>query len=144
MASPLPISLTLVTLAAASTVAQLRYDKEFPEIGYASSAPRDAIARLQQRIDAGDAQLKFEAPNGYLSSVLRELDIDVDSQILVFSKTSFQKGLIAPETPRAIYFKDDVYVAWVQESPSLEISTIRARSGMEPRGRQPLLPKRRP
>ncbi len=36
--------------------------------------------------------LKFEAPNGYLSSVLRELDIDVDSQILVFSKTSFQKG----------------------------------------------------
>ncbi len=124
MASRLPISLTLVTLAATSTVAQLRYDKEFPEIGYASSAPRDAIARLQQRIDAGDAQLKFEAPNGYLSSVLRELDIDVDSQILVFSKTSFQKGLIAPETPRAIYFKDDVYVAWVQESPSLEISTM--------------------
>jgi len=111
-------------LVAASTLAQLRYDKEFPEIGYASSAPRDAIARLQQRIDAGEAQLKFEAPNGYLASILRELDIDVDSQILVFSKTSFQKGLIAPETPRAIYFKDDVYVAWVQESPSLEISTM--------------------
>ena len=51
-------------LVAASTLAQLRYDKEFPEIGYASSAPRDAIARLQQRIDAGETQLKFEAPNG--------------------------------------------------------------------------------
>ena len=114
----------ILALAAASTVTQLRYDKEYPEIGYASSAPRDAIARLQQRIDTGGAQLKFEAPNGYLSSVLRELDIDVDSQILVFSKTSFQKGLIAPETPRAIYFTDDVYVAWVQESPSLEISTM--------------------
>ncbi len=114
----------ILALAAAATVTQLRYEKEYPEIGYASSAPRDAIARLQQRIDTGEAQLKFETPSGYLSSVLRELEIDVDSQILVFSKTSFQKGLIAPETPRAIYFKDDVYVAWVQESPSLEISTM--------------------
>ena len=113
-----------LALAATSTATQLRYDKEYPEIGYASSTPRDAIARLQQRIDTGEAQLKFAVPNGYLSSVLRELDIDVDSQILVFSKTSFQKGLIAPETPRAIYFTDDVYVAWVQESPSLEISTM--------------------
>ena len=114
----------ILALAAASTVTQLRYDKEYPKIGYASSSPRDAIAHLQQRIDTGDAQLEFEASNGYLSSVLRELDIDVDSQILVFSKTSFQKGLIAPETPRAIYFKDDAYVAWVQQSPSLEISTM--------------------
>ena len=118
------VTLALAAATTAATATQLRYDKEYPEIGYASSAPRDAIARLQQRIDAGDAQLKFEAPNGYLSSVLRELDIDVDSQILVFSKTSFQKGLITPETPRAIYFTDDVYVAWVQESPSLEISTM--------------------
>ena len=118
------VTLALAATTTAATASQLRYDKEYPEIGYASSTPRDAIARLQQRIDTGEAQLKFEAPNGYLSSVLRELDIDVDSQILVFSKTSFQKGLIAPETPRAIYFTDDVYVAWVQESPSLEISTM--------------------
>ncbi len=40
-----------LALAATSTPAQLRYDKEYPEIGYASSTPRDAIARLQQRID---------------------------------------------------------------------------------------------
>ena len=66
------------TAATAATAAQLRYDKEYPEIGYASSTPRDAIARLQQRIDTGAAKLKFEAPNGYLSSVLRELAPSVD------------------------------------------------------------------
>jgi hypothetical protein len=44
--------------------------------------------------------------------------------VLVFTKTSLQKGRISPETPRAIYFSEDAYVAWVQESPVIEISTV--------------------
>ncbi len=58
----------------------------------------------------------------YLRSLLQELKIPIESQVLVFSKTSFQRDLISSERPRAIYFNDDVYVGSVQEAPVLEIS----------------------
>lgn len=108
---------------------QLRYEREYPAIGYSTRSPTDTVARLQQRIDSDEAQLQFDAKGGYLASLLRELEIDVASQLLVFSKTSFQTGLISPGAPRAIYFKDDVYVAWVQRSPDIEISAVDPRLG---------------
>src|SRR5690606_29845754 len=37
----------------------------------------------------------------------------VESQLLVFSKTSLQRRRISPERPRALYFSDTVYVGWV-------------------------------
>jgi hypothetical protein len=44
--------------------------------------------------------------------------------MLVYSRTSLQVGRILPETPRAIYFNDDSYVAWIPQSPSLEIASF--------------------
>ncbi len=41
----------------------------------------------------------------------------------MFSQTSLQSRLIRPETPRAIYFNDDTYVAWVQHGP-IEIAAL--------------------
>ena len=108
---------------------QLRYDTEYPTIQYSTSVPTDPVARLQQKIDAGEVELSFDGERGYLASMLRELDVHVDSQTLVFSRTSFQKGLISPRTPRAIYFKDDVYVAWVQGGGALEISAVDPKLG---------------
>ena len=35
-----------------------------------------------------------------------------ESQLFVFSKTSLQRDLITPETPRVLYFSDEVYVGW--------------------------------
>src|SRR5437016_6264085 len=62
-----------------------------------SSTPStNAIARLQQKIDAGEIKLQFDEKNGYLRSLLSELKIPVESQILVYSKTSFQRDLISP------------------------------------------------
>ena len=91
---------------------------------YADATPSDVIARLQRRIDAGEVTLAFDATWGYLPSVLRALDVPVSSQTLVFSKTSFQIDKIAPRTPRAIYFGDDVYVAWVQRGLVIEIASV--------------------
>ncbi len=91
---------------------------------YADATPADVIARLQRRIDAGEVTLAFDATWGYLPSVLRALDVPVSSQTLVFSKTSFQIDKIAPRTPRAIYFGDDVYVAWVQRGLVIEIASV--------------------
>jgi hypothetical protein len=88
----------------------------------------DAIARLQQKIDSGAATLTFDRKNGYLSSVLTNLNIPVSSQVLVFSKSSAQMSGISPARPRAIYFGDDAYVGWVQEG-GLELAAVDPKAG---------------
>jgi hypothetical protein len=97
---------------------------EHPAIAYATSAPADRIARLQAAIDSGAVALEFDDQRGYLPSLLRALEIPVSSQGLVFSRTSLQVDRIAPWTPRAVYYSDDVYVGWVQDGPIMEIATV--------------------
>lgn len=97
-------------------------------IYYRTAPVRDPVALLQQRLDRGDTQLQYEAPHGYLKSVLKLLDIPLSSQTLVFSKTSFQFRRITPHTPRALYFNDDVYVGWVKEG-KLEVVSFDPNQG---------------
>ncbi|MGE0755944.1 MAG: hypothetical protein AB7O38_02950 [Pirellulaceae bacterium] len=87
------------------------------------------MSRLQTRLDRGDTALAFDDGAGYLQSVLAELKIPVSSQTLVFSKTSLQQRRISPQTPRAIYFGDDVYVGYCVGGEVLEISAVDARLG---------------
>ena len=116
-----PALLLPVPLLAAQ---QLRYDREYPAVGYSSHPPTDRVAELQRAIARADAELTFDAKGGYLASLLESLHIPVESQRLVFSKTSFQVRFISPETPRALYFSDDVYVAWLRGSQFLEIAAM--------------------
>ena len=90
-------------------------------INYLSDTLSDPVAKLQQRVSKGDVTLEYEPAHGYLRSVLDALDIPISSQTLVFSKTSFQFRKISPETPRALYFNDDVYVGQVNQGKALEI-----------------------
>ena len=96
------------------------FDRE--PINYTTSQPHDCISRLQQRLDKAEATLKHTDHSGYLKSVLSELQVSPTTQMLVFSKTSLQRHRIAPQTPRAIYFNDEVYVGYCQEGEVLEIS----------------------
>ncbi len=82
-------------------------------IAYDSVAATDAITRLRSRIERGEVRLHYDERSGYLRSLLDALDVPVESQILVYSKTSLQSPLIGPHNPRAIYFNDSVFVAWV-------------------------------
>jgi hypothetical protein len=107
---------------AAPSVAPLRYDTEYPSMHYATAARADPISKLEARLASGAVRLDV-GPRGYLDSLLAALDIDPSSQTLVFSQTSLQSKRIRPETPRAIYFNDEVYVAWVQQGP-LEIGSM--------------------
>ncbi|HUK01572.1 MAG TPA: hypothetical protein VLW26_04780 [Steroidobacteraceae bacterium] len=109
--------------------APLRYDFDYPTIGYAGRASHNQIARLQARIDRGEVKLQFRGERGYLDSLLAALHIDPSSQILVYSKTSLQIDHITAATPRAIYFNDDSYVAWVQDSNLLEMSVMDSELG---------------
>jgi hypothetical protein len=90
-------------------------------IHYRSDDLSDPVARLQKRLQDGKASLVYEPEHGYLRCVLQQLGVPVDSQTLVFSKTSFQYPKISPEHPRALYFNDDVYVGSVHEGKAIEI-----------------------
>ena len=111
-------------LSAGAALGQPGSPADHPAIAYTDTAPTDPIARLQAAIDAGDAKLEFDAERGYLPSVLRALEVPVSSQAFVFSRTSLQVDRIAPWSPRAIYFNDDVYIGWVQKGAVLEVASV--------------------
>ena len=86
---------------------------------------QDPVARLERRIAAGQAKIEYRNDGwGYLSSILENLDLHTDSQLLVFSKTSLQQQKIGPQTPRAIYFNDNVSVGGVQQGELYEIAAL--------------------
>ena len=68
--------------------------------------------------------MRYDRKLGYLPFLLEELKISPSSQTLVFSKTSHQRERISPLTPRAVFFSDQVYVAWIPDSPVVEISCV--------------------
>jgi len=90
-------------------------------INYRSNDLKDPVAKLEKRLEDGKATLTYEPGHGYLRSVLQQLEVPIDSQTLVFSKTSFQYPKISPEHPRALYFNDDVYIGSVHEGKAIEI-----------------------
>ena len=103
--------------------------REHPAIAYSRSAPNDPIALLNARLQKGDVRLEHDARTGYLDSVLTALQVPVSSQVLVFSKTSFQAARIHPRNPRALYFNDTVAVGWVRGGEVLEFAAQDPRLG---------------
>ncbi len=120
---------TPLVLAAAGAFAaidvELRIPPDAPAINYFKSAADDPIARLARKLDKGEAKLTWSPSRlGYLPSLLKNLDINPDSQMLVFSKTSFQAPLINPRAPRAIFFNDTVSVGSVHNGEVLELAAL--------------------
>jgi hypothetical protein len=93
-----------------------------PVIEYFSRSATDPVARLSARLQAGDAALSFDQTSGYLGSILKALDLPVESQLLVFSKTSVQASRITPRNPRAIFFNDRLAVGYIHDAPYLEFA----------------------
>lgn len=94
---------------------------EHPAIEYATRPPRDRIADLNRALEAGQASLTYEPQTGYLRSVLRALQVPVESQLLVLSRTGVQRLLTSPANPRALYYNDAVAVGYIRGSPFLEL-----------------------
>jgi hypothetical protein len=107
----------------------LPYDSEYPVIGYSGAPTHNPIARLQDRLLRGEVKLEFKPPRGYLDSVLKNLRIDPSSQMLVYSKSSLQVQWVDAASPRAIYFNDETYAAWVQAIGLLEFVTMDSKLG---------------
>ncbi|NWK56794.1 hypothetical protein HW115_14320 [Verrucomicrobiaceae bacterium N1E253] len=100
-------------LAGVSACGQAAELWELPPLRYSQTKPNDPLARLVADVQAGKKSLPVKDTKSLLLALLRELDIPVESQVLVFSKTSKQVSLISPGNPRAIYFSDNAYLAWV-------------------------------
>lgn len=95
-----------------------------PPIDYAENIPSDPVFQLKQQVERGSVELEYNDPHGFLVSVLSTLDIPVESQVLVGSKTSLHREVISPRNPRAVYFNDNVYVGWARWAPLLEIISM--------------------
>lgn len=117
----------LLALGAAWPAAQVRPPfpgtiDEHPAIQYETRPTTDAVARLDARLAAGETRLARDARMGFLPSVLSALEVPVESQLLVFSKTGLQRAHTGPTSPRALYYGASVVVGYIPGAPALELA----------------------
>jgi hypothetical protein len=124
----LPTLTLLGAFAIPSALVHGQYYFDEQPINYRRASESNPVARLEEKLRAGEVRLQADDRGSYLASVLQLLDVPQSSQTLVFSKTSLQQGRISPETPRAVYFNDECYVAWVQDG-LIEIAVMDDRLG---------------
>ena len=127
------IVLGLVTTQARSARQQVPWPgmlDEHPAIQYAVRPTTDRVARLKESMARSGIAFERDARTGYLASVLKSLDIPVQSQILVFSKTGVQRSYISPHNPRALFFNQSVLVGYVPGAPVLEIAAHDPQQGI--------------
>ena len=92
--------------------AQEDYEYEKAPIRYSATEAHDATEVLMGRIERGE--LRFEGDDRtVLKQLLDAFGVPVESQVLVYSKTSLQIDNIRPKNPRSIFFSDHIYVGWV-------------------------------
>jgi hypothetical protein len=88
------------------------------------------VAQLNEQVRSGRTQLRFEGRSGYLRSVLDHLHVPLESQVVTFSQASLHGPDVTDSYPRAIFFSDDVYVAWAPLSPTLEVAASSRQRGL--------------
>ena len=114
IATATSIWIAALTLTSGQRPIDPRELRNHTKFSYLTASVSDPVAQLNERIRQGQVRFDVEPSRGYLRSVLTALDVPVESQALVFSKTSFQASRISPQNPRAIYFNDRVSVGWVR------------------------------
>ena len=83
---------------------------------------------LLEQVDQGKVNLGDMPGKQRVHRVLDELEVPVESQVLVFTKTSLQRRVVNPQNPRAIYFNEDAYVGWIPGG-RLEIASVDPKVG---------------
>ena len=106
----------VVSLLLCSTLtgfSQFYNDYELEPHGYFSKDAKDPVTLLMKRIQRGEVLIK--EPNGkpLVERLLRELGLNKDTQVLVFSRTSLQRREVSYSNPRALYFNESVYLGWM-------------------------------
>ena len=97
-------------------------------IYYTKTKAKTPLTEIFQGIESGESLLRGESDREILAELLTALDVPVESQLLVFSKTSAQNARISPTTPRALYYSQNAYLSWVQNG-DIEAITFDAKLG---------------
>ena len=101
-----------------------------PAIRYSTAPLNNAVVDVNKQLQDRAVQLTFEGRSGFLRSALEALQIPVDSQLLVFSRTSLQAKRINEGNPRALFFNDGVALGWVRDGDVLEVAARDESQGM--------------
>ena len=115
-------ALLITSMTAAERRDVFVQSRNVPAIAYDTTPGTDPVAMLQKQLAAGTTKLTYDQDSGYLQSFLDALHIPRESQMLVFSQTSFQSTYINVKNPRALYFNDSVAVGWIRGAPHIEIA----------------------
>lgn len=108
-----PLILLLALCASPAGMAQFYNDYELEPHGYFSRDAKDPTTLLMKRIQRGEVLIKEANGKPLVERFLKELNLDKDTQVLVFSKTSLQRRAVSYNNPRAIYFNESVYLGWM-------------------------------
>ena len=115
-ARPRLIELVFVALASscATASAEIPVNRfSDPPHSYYTTAPTDAFSDVLNKVRLGQLKLRGGDEKDQLRELLKILGVSEHSQLLVYSATSLQSGLILPSNPRALYFNEEVYVGYV-------------------------------
>ena len=123
------LTLAIALMGMVIAPAQSLPDYELPPINYSATEPSNRVNQLESRLAAGALDLRGPDDKETLRRCLAAMGVSLDTQVMVFSKTSLQRQRISPPTPRAIYFSDDCYMGWVPGG-LIEVALSDPRLGM--------------
>ncbi len=92
---------------------------------YWQRMPQDRFAKAM----AEGPKLDVSGELPLLRSLLKLLEIPVSTQMLVYSATSLQSGIINPHNPRALYYNSETSVGYIPGG-RLEVASLDAEAGM--------------
>jgi hypothetical protein len=102
-----------------------------PAIRYSTTTElNNVVVDINRRLQDGTLKFAFDERSGFLQSALEALRLPVDSQLLVFSRTSLQGRRIGEQNPRALFFNDRVALGWVRGGDLLEVAAHDATAGV--------------
>jgi hypothetical protein len=90
---------------------------------------QDPLQQFMTGVQAGKATVDGTSERTLLNSMLKGLGVPESSQMLVFSATSFQSGIVNPRSPRALYFNDLTSVGFIPGG-RLEVASFDPQGGM--------------
>ncbi len=139
------LALALLASLSVTGLAQSEYEYDKPPVSYSDTPPNQAVTQLEARIAKGELSLTGDG-KAVLRELLGLLKVPEESQVLVYSKTSFQTDLIRPTNPRCLYFNENTYIGWVPGG-LMEVTVVDPKIGpvfytFDPEGKKKLEGKR--
>ena len=104
---------SLLLSKVAPCLAQSFNDFDLPPHDYYNAKLNDPMTQLVEKVGQGKVDLGPEPGKDRVQRLLDALEVPVESQVLVFTKTSLQRRVVNPKNPRAIFFNEDSYVGWM-------------------------------